>query len=107
MGNSGRTAAGPARTQHWGSLRRTVEDLPGRALQDLAQLLGVLGELGVAHQLEERAISALDLLLELGDLREQRIDLVDRRTHAIDRLVDSLEGLRALGVEAPLHGPQA
>src|SRR3954468_6052055 len=58
-----------------GSVRRLLDDPPRLALHDLAQLLGVLGELRVAEQAADGALAAGDPLGELAGGREQRVDL--------------------------------
>ena len=60
-------------------LASVVEDLPRLALDDLAQLLGVLGELGVAQDAQQRALAARDPVGDRADLGEHGVDPGERR----------------------------
>src|SRR5689334_25307085 len=60
------------------SVGRALHDLPRLALHDLAEVLGVLGELGVAHQPEQRALAVGDALAELAGGGDERVELVER-----------------------------
>src|SRR5262245_49740743 len=58
------------------------------ALDDLAEVLCVLGELGVADHPQERAFAAGDLLAEGVDVGDQRIELVEGLADGGESLLD-------------------
>jgi len=68
-----------------------LEDMPGLTLDDVAEVLGALWDLGGANDPEERALALRDLLATNIDAGEQRLELVERSASRCERLLDACD----------------